>query len=242
MLSKAEAGGLMRAVADFVRDHLAAALAPLIERLATVEARQPERGEPGPPGERGIDGLQGVPGERGIDGAPGQNGTDGGHGKDGEPGVPGETGAPGRDGIDVTDAMINRDGELCVVLSTGVTKNLGLVAGKDGLNGKDGVTPELPDIETVPDDMGECISKAVRMMAETPVAGIIAETRGHAPIHIHMGDINVPPVDVVRQEPPIVNVVVEPPEPRDEEVTVEVHGARGEVKKYVKRFVARKDS
>ena len=48
------------------------------------------------------------------------------------------SGKDGKDGIGITEALINKDGELIIVLSNGTTKNLGNVIGKDGVDGKDG--------------------------------------------------------------------------------------------------------
>jgi len=82
-------------------------------------------------------------------------------------------GEPGKDGASVVDALIDRDGNLVIVMPTG-TKILGKVVGKDGdhgMPGRNADAPELPDIEFVPDDaLNERIAKAVRLMAETPVA------------------------------------------------------------------------
>lgn len=101
MLTKAETAGLMRAVAEFVRDHIKAALSPFGDRLAALEARQPEKGEQGPAGERGepgLNGRDGAPGERGERGEPGEKGLDGRDGERGEKGDPGERGSEGPPG------------------------------------------------------------------------------------------------------------------------------------------------
>ena len=77
----------------------------------------------------------------GKDGAPGIDGKDGVPGKDGKDGLNGEQGPAGKDGVDVTDLLINRDGELIATLSNGTTKKVGHVVGEDGtpgLDGKDG--------------------------------------------------------------------------------------------------------
>lgn len=111
MLTKAEAAGLMRAVSEFVREHVSGALEPLLSRLAAVESRQPERGERGLPGEKGADGL---PGERGIDGLNGKDGLPGAPGEkgaDGLPGLRGERGEPGEKGERGIDGLNGRDGD-----------------------------------------------------------------------------------------------------------------------------------
>jgi hypothetical protein len=59
--------------------------------------------------------------------------------QDGKDGVAGEKGEPGRDGIGLAGALIDRDGNLIVTLANGEAKSLGAVVGKDGQNGKDGV-------------------------------------------------------------------------------------------------------
>jgi integrin beta 3 len=77
--------------------------------------------------ERGEPGPQGERGERGLDGQ------------------------PGADGVGVADALLGHDGALVLTLSSGETKSLGIVVGKDGAPGapgKDGadgaVGPEGP--------------------------------------------------------------------------------------------------
>lgn len=62
MLSKAEAAGMMKAVAEFIRGQVASAMAPIDERLTAVEARQPEKGDKGDPGSKGEDGSPGTDG------------------------------------------------------------------------------------------------------------------------------------------------------------------------------------
>lgn len=60
----------------------------------------------------------------------------------GEKGDPGKDGEPGRDGADgsgFSGAEINDSGELVLTFDDGVTKSLGVVVGKDGADGKDGV-------------------------------------------------------------------------------------------------------
>lgn len=51
-----------------VHDYIARALLPLIQRIAALERRAPERGEKGEPGASGIDGLPGDKGPPGADG------------------------------------------------------------------------------------------------------------------------------------------------------------------------------
>lgn len=66
-------------------------------------------------------------------------------------------GKDGRDGCDVVDAMQDKDGNLVVSFSDGRMKNVGLVCGKDGLNGtagkdgRDGFSLENFDAELMKD-------------------------------------------------------------------------------------------
>lgn len=112
-----------------VKTYVDRATAPLLERIATLEASQPERGEKGEAGERGLDGKNG---RDGADGVPGEKGADGLNGVDGTPG------ADGRDGVGLAGAMIDRSGGLVLTLTDGTTRELGPVVGKDGAAGIDG--------------------------------------------------------------------------------------------------------
>lgn len=67
---------------------------------------------------------------------------DGADGKDGEKGLDGKDGDKGMDGTGLAGAMLDRDGCLIVTLTNGEVKNLGVVVGKDGENGKDGLSFE----------------------------------------------------------------------------------------------------
>lgn len=129
-------------------------------------------GKDGKDGSDGKDGVDGNPGNDGRDGEPGRDGKDGRDGVDGvgiksieakqgeftvaltsgeeyrvELPKPPEPDKP-RDPIDVKDAMQNKDGHLVIVLSDGTTRDVGRVAGRDGVdgrNGLDGLTgPEGP--------------------------------------------------------------------------------------------------
>ncbi len=76
---------------------------------------------------------------RGLDGKDGKDGIDG---KDGVNGENGKDGSVGRDGADVVAAFRDSDGHLILTLSNGVTKDVGLIHGrdgKDGLPGKNGL-------------------------------------------------------------------------------------------------------
>lgn len=126
---------------------------------ALAERPMPERGERGPPGERGQDAepvlvsdvvreLVALPELRPVldllateavvkhlEAHPPLAGADG---RDGEQGRDGKDGERGADGIGVADALIDRDGGLVLTLSDGRTKSLGTVVGRDGNAGKDG--------------------------------------------------------------------------------------------------------
>lgn len=105
------------------------ALAPIVRRLATLEARPVPRdgtdglhgkdGAPGVDGKAGINGLDGQPGHDGKDGADGKPGADGLHGKDGAPGQDGDKGLdgqPGKDGLHGKDGAHGRDATQLEVL------------------------------------------------------------------------------------------------------------------------------
>lgn len=88
---------MARIFRQLTRDAIAEAVAPLVLRLAVLEARPPARdGQPGAPGAPGAKGDPGDPGAPGAKGDPGDPGTPG---LAGDPGPPGEPGAPGRDGV-----------------------------------------------------------------------------------------------------------------------------------------------
>lgn len=75
-----------------------------------------------------IEGKQGPQGEKGQDGKDGKDGKDGRDGYDGKDGLNGKDGA---DGISVSDARIDFDGSLVIVLSDGREINAGEVVGSD---------------------------------------------------------------------------------------------------------------
>jgi integrin beta 3 len=101
--------------ADIVAQALELRLAPVLARLAAVEARALV------PGPAGRDGLNGKDGSDGRDGRDGKDGVDG---KDGADGLHGKDGAPGRDGKDGADGLHGKDGA-------------------PGLDGKDGTLDDL---------------------------------------------------------------------------------------------------
>ena len=127
-----------------VREHAEAAVAPLVKRIAELEAREAIPGPPGDPGKDGAagadgrDGADGKDGRDGVDGKDGASGVDGRAGADGKDGQPGKDGAPGRDGVGVKGFLIGRDGNLVATMSDGATIDLGVVVGRDGAPGRDG--------------------------------------------------------------------------------------------------------
>lgn len=103
---------------EIVKGYVDRATAPLLQRIETLEKRQPEKGEKGEPGQsiRGETGV-GVAGalidrsgvliltlsdgtQRDLGPVMGKDGLDGANGADG---LPGEPGTPGKDGFSLTD-------------------------------------------------------------------------------------------------------------------------------------------
>jgi hypothetical protein len=140
-----------------------AANAPLLERIEALEKRQPEKGEPGPPGKdagpvdtkaiasevlgqllggENLDTLVDLHVTRAVEKYfaenPVQHGKDGAPGKDGDRGPQGDRGEKGADGAGIADLLIDRDGNLTATFTDGRIKSLGMVIGKDGAPGRDG--------------------------------------------------------------------------------------------------------
>lgn len=106
-------------VADVVKELLATdALTPLLDLMVAEAVAQYLEANPIPAGRDGKDGEPGAPG------------------------LPGEKGADGADGIGLASALIDRSGELVVTLTNGTQKALGVVVGKDGRDGADGLSFE----------------------------------------------------------------------------------------------------
>lgn len=139
------------------------AIAPLLERLAVLEARSPMKGEKGERGDPGQDGLDGERGQPGADGKPGEigpRGEKGDKGEDGQPGAAGrngdkgergEKGEPGRDGRDgLTPDVAAIAAEIKAQVLAAViaaipppVKGDKGEPGRDGADGKDGLTPDM---------------------------------------------------------------------------------------------------
>jgi len=78
----------------------------------------------------------------------GESGKDGLNGKDGKDGEKGEKGA---DGLGLAGAMIDREGALQITMTNGEVKNLGKIVGKDGTDGRDGISFDSFEIEYLPE-------------------------------------------------------------------------------------------
>lgn len=91
------------------------------------------------------------------------------NGKDGLNGKDGERGEKGADGTGLAGAMIDRDGALQVTFTNGEVKNLGLVVGRNGDDGKDGLSLENFELEYLPE------SHEIQMKATA--AGRVKELR-----------------------------------------------------------------
>jgi hypothetical protein len=154
---------LALSTAKLVKSVVAEATAPLLVKIAELEARAAVPGPAGPVGPSG---------ERGEKGDPGQSvsadeldsaihaaqapllaqiaalttrmagmetkGVDVVAGPPGPVGPSGEPGAKGRDGVGIADALIDKDHSLVLTLTDGTVKKLGVVVGRDGVNGQKG--------------------------------------------------------------------------------------------------------
>lgn len=164
---------LVKELAPVVKAHVASVFGPLAERVKALEARQPERGEKGDPGQAGkdadpvdadaiadavierllasdrLDTLADLKAAEAVakhfEANPVRDGKDGERGPQGERGAEGPAGKDGRDGLDVRDMLRNADGRLIAVMSDGTTRDLGEFVGKDGAPGKDGA--DLSEVE-----------------------------------------------------------------------------------------------
>lgn len=134
-----DAKALAAATAEIVQSHVSRAVAPLLQRLETLEGRPaPERGEKGERGEQGPlgTGMAGAMIDRSgvliltlsngetreLGPVVGKDGIDGKNGADGEPGQPGEVGQKGDPGERGEQGLAGEPGK----------------DGRDGLNGEVG--------------------------------------------------------------------------------------------------------
>lgn len=159
----AQIKAILEGVIPEVESAIDAATKPLLERIAQLESRQLERGEPGRDGKdgaAGLDGKDGAPGRDGVDGKDGAPGLDGKDGVAGRDGVDGQPGKDGRDGKDAdpeiikaqvaeavsaamvgvmnglpVEFMINEAGELCATYPGGQVRSFGRARGEAGAAG-----------------------------------------------------------------------------------------------------------
>lgn len=148
-----ELEALSAVMADVVQEQVQAAIQPLQERIALLEARQPEKGDPGENGKPGRDGENGKDADPAltrtlIDDVVAAAMASLPKPQDGKSisledvrplvdecvakgisaiAVPKD----GRDGVGVAGAIIDRSGNLVLTLSDGTTRDLGGVVGKD---------------------------------------------------------------------------------------------------------------
>lgn len=118
-------------LAPVISEEVERATAPLLSRIAELEARKPEQGPPGEHGEKGD------AGERGSDGS---NGADGANGADGQ------------DGAGIADLLRDHEGNLVASFTDGRLKNLGPIQGQDGKDGRDGLGFDDMDVAVLDDD------------------------------------------------------------------------------------------
>ncbi len=103
-MDRSEIAALAKGMAPVVIEMINGAVAPLVARLAVLEARPIEKGDAGPqgqdgqPGPQGQQGLPGPQGELGPEGPPGAPGSPGAAGEPGPQGLPGPVGERGQQG------------------------------------------------------------------------------------------------------------------------------------------------
>ena len=86
------------------------------------------KGDKGDPGEKGEKGDKGDTGPQGFPGRDGKDGVNGFNGKDGRDGIDGKDGKDGLDGVGVSNAYIDFDNSLVIVLSDGREVNAGFLS------------------------------------------------------------------------------------------------------------------
>jgi hypothetical protein len=123
---------------DIISRAIAEVTAPLLERIAVLEARPAVTGEKGDAGKDGAAGV-GEPGPIGPIGPAGQDGAMG------EPGIHGKDGSNGLDGKDGKDGIDGKDADpevIKAIVAEAVQKAVALIPvakdGRDGVDGKDG--------------------------------------------------------------------------------------------------------
>jgi hypothetical protein len=150
--------------AEIVRRHVEAATAPLLLRIAALEARpSPEKGDKGDQGDKGDTGI-GVKSliidREGSLRAVLADGTQ--HnlgkvvGKDGEDGRDAEPAEPAEPGVGIADVLRNEADEVIVKLTSGREINLGSFKGADGITPQPGFEiDEAGDTATLSFQIGE---------------------------------------------------------------------------------------
>jgi hypothetical protein len=149
--------GIIRDAVSRAAEAMAAENQALLKRIESLEARQPEKGDPGPRGEDGepvlvadvvaelletdsltplVDLYTAQAVAKHFEAHPVRHGKDG---SEGPQGLPGKDGAKGEDGAGIADLLIDRDGSLVATMTDGRVKSLGQVVGRDGQDGKDGL-------------------------------------------------------------------------------------------------------
>ena len=148
-------------IRDVVRELIAAPEIKTIAELAASEAV----------GEY----FKANPIQHGKDGAPGRDGKDGRDGNDGDMGPRGEKGDPGEDGRGLTGFLVNRDGELVATTNKGEVLSLGRIVGKDGADGKDGVSYEGHSVTYDPVTHEGVIRTLSGIETRFPLPGIVGK-------------------------------------------------------------------
>lgn len=105
---EAVVAGIAPVVKEFITIRIVEAIAPLVARLAELEARPVEKGDCGEQGLQGFAGPAGPAGPQGEPGPQGPPGPKGDNGDGGPAGTKGEKGEPGRDGRDAADLALLR--------------------------------------------------------------------------------------------------------------------------------------
>lgn len=152
---------LAQATATIFKTLLDERMTPLLARIDALEQRAAIEPQDGKDGRDGVDGKDADIGEiramlaelvagtvpdavkAAVDALPpperGEKGDKGDRGEDGAAGERGQDGIDGKDGVGLSDAMIDRSGELVLTMTDGRMKNLGVIVGKDGEQGRPGV-------------------------------------------------------------------------------------------------------
>lgn len=142
-----------------------------------------------------------------------------------------------KDGVGVAGAIIDRDGNLVLTTTDGAQKELGKVVGKDGIDAEVSLA-NSEEFATAPDDVAMTISKAIRLMAETPeIVSREAENGNGGGVNIHLPnvivpDVVIPEIKLPEIKMPPVSVTVVQPKKRNTRTTVKEHDSRGRVLKF----------